>query len=284
MFFNLLAATEETASFSFTALMVTIGNWLVTTGLKVVLALLVFFILCKVINFITKKFDKFLEKKKVDKTLRVFISSWSRKILKVLLFVLMIGFLGVQTSAVSAAIASVGVTIGLALQGSLSNIAGGIIIVVLHPFRLDDYISANGVEGTVTQIDMFYTYILTPDNKEIVLPNGSLANSVITNVNTKDTRRLDLEFTIDYSANSDKAIELIKQCLTDSNLTLSDPAPLVTIKEHADSSIVILCRFWTKTSDYWAAKWYMMDNVKKSFDENSISIPFPQLDVHLKQN
>lgn len=284
MFLNLLAAEEGGSSFNFTDLLVKIGNWLITTGLKVVLALIVFFILCKVINALTKKFDKILDKKKVDKTLRMFVTSWSRRILKILLFVVMIGFLGVQTSAISAAVASVGVTIGLALQGSLSNIAGGIIIVVLHPFRIDDYISANGVEGTVTQIDMFYTYIITPDNKEIVLPNGSLANSVITNVNTKDTRRLDLDFTIDYGADTDKAIQLIKQCLVDSNLTLSDPAPLVTVKEHGDSSIVILCRFWTKTSDYWSAKWYMMDNVKKAFDANDISIPFPQLDVHVKQN
>ncbi|MDE6474884.1 MAG: mechanosensitive ion channel [Clostridia bacterium] len=268
----------------FAQLLTNIGNWLVTEGLKIVLALVIFAIYCAIIKAICKKLDKKLQKKNVDLTLRKVSIPWLKRILILLGFVCVLTYLGIETSAIAAAITSIGLTIGLALQGSLANFAGGVIIVVMRPYKIGDFIECDGQSGTVEDIKLFYTYLRTSDNKVIVIPNGVAGNSVVTNYNIKDTRRNDILFSISYDCDFEKAKSLIKECMDKNELILQDPAPFINIKEHADNAIVILARYFTKSDDFWAAHWYMMEAVKKTFDENGITIPYPQLDVHIKKD
>ena len=261
----------------------TIGNWVTTEGLKLVLVLIVLFIICKAINFVCKRLDKRLEKKKFDETLRHVLVPIIRRTLKVLIWVGAIGFLGFQTSAISAAILSIGTAIGLALQGSLSNFAGGLIVVALRPYKIGDFVSIDGSEGTVTEITLFYTYITTPDNKVIILPNSKTSNNAIVNFSKNKTRRNDIEFYISYEEDFEKARAAVQKVMDAHDKILQDPAPTTFVSKHGDSSIVILARYWTKTQDFWPTKFDMMAQVKKEFDEQNITIPFNQLDVHLDQ-
>nr|MDE5755698.1 mechanosensitive ion channel [Clostridia bacterium] len=236
---------------------------------------------CAIIKAICKKLDKRLQKKNVDLTLRKISVPWLKRILILLGFVCVLTYLGIETSAIAAAITSIGLTIGLALQGSLANFAGGVIIVVMRPYKIGDYIECDGQSGTVEDIKLFYTYLRTGDNKLIVIPNGVAGNSIVTNYNVHGTRRNDILFSISYECDFEKAKSLIKECMDKNELILQDPAPFINIKEHADNAIVILARYFTKSDDFWAAHWYMMEAVKKTFDENGVTIPYPQLDVHI---
>ena len=182
----------------FTELLQNIGNWITTEGLKLVIVLIVLFIFCKVINLVTRRIDRRLEQKKFDETLRHVLIPVVRRTLKVILFVVAIGYLGFQTSAISAAILSIGTAIGHALQGSLSNFAGGLIVVALRPYKIGDFITVDAAEGTVTEITLFYTYLTTPDNKVIILPNSKTSNTPIVNYSKNKTRRSDIEFSISY--------------------------------------------------------------------------------------
>ena len=261
----------------------TVGNWVTTEGLKLVLVLLVLFILCKVINFFCKKLDKRLEKKNFDLTLRHVLVPVIRRSLKVLIWVGAIGFLGFQTSAISAAILSIGTAIGLALQGSLSNFAGGLIVVALRPYKIGDFISVDTVEGTVTEITLFYTYLNTPDNKVVILPNSKTSNTAIINFTRNDIRRTDIEYNISYSEDFEKAQAVIQKVMDANDKILQDPAPKTFVSKHGESSITILARYWTANADFWPTKFEMMAAVKKEFDKQHITIPFNQLDVHVDQ-
>ena len=265
----------------FTQLLQTIGNWVTTEGLKLVVVLIAIFLACKIINFFTRRLDRRLEKKNFDETLRHVLVPVIRRVLKVLIWVVAIGYLGFQTSAISAAILSIGTAIGLALQGSLSNFAGGIIVVALRPYKIGDFISVDTAEGTVTEITLFYTYLTTPDNKVIILPNSKTSNTAIVNYSKNKTRRGDIKFSISYSQDIDKAQEVIQKVLDNHDKILQDPAPTTMVMEHADSAIIINARYWTKTGDYWPTRFDLMEEVKKAFDANNITIPFNQLDVHL---
>lgn len=260
-------------------------NWLSTAGVKIVIGFFALFIFFKIINALFRRIDKKLEAKNFDLTLRKVLVTWLRRIIKFLGIVCLISFLGVETSGIAAAIASVGVTVGLALQGSLSNLAGGVIIIVLRPFKIGDFIEVEDECGTVENIEIFHTYIRTPDNKVVILPNGKTANDIIVNYSMKDTRRIDLTFSISYENDYDKAKELILDLMNSNDQILKDPAPMVALTEHGNSSINILARFWTNNNDdYWNSKFYMLEQVKKSFDQNNIEIPYPQVDVHIKEN
>lgn len=272
------------ADIDFASLLTNVGNWLITEGLKIVIAVAVFAVFCAIVKAICKKIDKKMQKKNVDLTLRRISVPWLRRILILLGFVCVLTYLGIETSAIAAAITSVGLTIGLALQGSLANFAGGVIIVIMRPYKIGDYIECDGQSGTVEDIKLFYTYLRTSDNKVIVIPNGVAGNSIVTNYNVKDTRRNDILFSISYDCDFEKAKTLIKECMDKNELILQDPAPFINIKEHADNAIVILARYFTKSDDFWPAHWYMMEAVKKTFDENGITIPYPQLDVHIKKD
>lgn len=253
-------------------------------GKLIIVALLIWFIGKKVIFLALKLAKRALEKGKVDDGVQSFLMSLMRIILYGVLIVILAGTVGIETGSIVALLGSAGLAIGLALQGSLSNFAGGVLILVLKPFRIGDYIVANGMEGTVTGIDIFYTRLLTVDNRMVVLPNGTLSNSNLINVTHEATRRVDLVASVDYSSD----IKAVKSILFDiaSNLEYSfedEGHPVqVYVDKYADSSVDVGMRFWVKAEDYWTAKWAATEQIKEKFDQAGISIPFNQLDVMIK--
>lgn len=257
------------------------GEWIVTEGLKIVIALIIFALFCAIIKAICKKIDKSLQKKHVDETIRKISIPWVRRIIIFIGFATLLTYLGIETSSIAAAITSIGLTIGLALQGSLSNFAGGVVVIVMRPYKIGDFIEIEDESGTVEDIKLFYTYLRTGDNKIIVIPNSKAGNSIITNFSKQGTRRDDITFSISYNNDFEKAKMAIRECINNCPQILTDPEPLVNISNHGQSSIDILARFYTKTDDFWTAHWYMMEAVKKAFDKYEISIPYPQLDVHI---
>ena len=193
-------------------------------------------------------------------------------------------YVGIDTSGLTALIASFGVCVGLAVNGALSNLAGGVLIIVTRPFKVDDYIEAQGVSGTVDEIRITSTKIITPDNKVIYIPNGALSTGTIVNYSEKDTRRVEHTFSIAYENDAVAAMELLKSIVNSHELVLQDPAPTVRMSSHGESSINIVVRVWTKSSDYWTVHFDLLETVKAEFDKAGISIPYNQLDVHIKND
>ena len=256
-------------------------EWCVNVGVKLIISIIVLIISFKIINFIAKKITKRLEARKADATLSRVLVNVTRLSLKILIVLCLVGYLGVQTSSIAAVITSLGVGVGLAVQGTLSNFAGGIIIVLMRPFKLDDFIIAQGEKGTVEDIKLFYTTLRTPDNRVVFIPNGSLANGVIVNNSIKDIRRLDIVMSVSYDSNVDLAKNLLKKCMNDNNLVLKDQPIFAEVSEYGNSSIDITTRCWIKNSDYWTVNFQLLKDFKDAFDENHIDIPFNQLDVNI---
>ena len=224
-----------------------------------------------------------LRKNKVDISLRRFLASLVEGILKVLVFVAAIGMLGVQTTSFIAVLGAAGLAVGLALQGSLSNFAGGVLIILFKPFKVGDYIAAQGHEGSVHSIQIFCTVINTTDNKRIIIPNGDLSNGSVVNFTAEKTRRIDMTFGIGYNDDIQKAKDIMMKLMKTHKLILKDPAPFIGLAELADSSINFTVRSWGKTSDYWTIYFDLNEQVKAAFDKEGISIPYPQQDVHMYQ-
>jgi small conductance mechanosensitive channel len=261
----------------------TILNWCLNTGIKVLIALVVLFISFRVVTVISRKIAKKGDKDKYDKTVMKTLAYLFNIGLKVVIAICLVGYVGIDTSGLTALVASFGVCIGLAVNGALSNVAGGVLIIVTRPFKIDDFIEAQGVCGTVEDIHMVCTKLRTPDNKVVYLPNGALSSGNIINYSEKDTRRVDFTFSIAYDADFEKAKAIVLDLLVNHELTLDDPAPFVRVSEHGASSINITARAWVKSADYWTVNFDTIEAVKKAFDENGIEIPFDQLDVHVKQ-
>lgn len=235
--------------------------------------------------FVSKGLDKVKASKKnsLDETVVKFVKQVVKIGLYVLLFTIVLSILGIPSSSIIAVIGTAGVAIGLALQGSLSNVAGGFVLMITKPFKIGDYILVGGVEGTVEQISILHTQLVTGTNQAVFIPNGTAVGATIINNSAKDKRRVDLAFSISYDDDFEKAQEVIKQVLKSQPKVLSDPAPLVRMSEHAASSIVIAVRPWCKTADYWDVYFDTTEKVRAAFIENNISIPFDQLDVHVVQ-
>lgn len=261
----------------------TVINWLTTEGLKLVIGLVVLFIGFKFANLISRSVKKRMEKKKRDKTIMAVVYQVIRKGLKLLIFLAFLGYVGIDTAGIGTIIASAGVAIGLALQGSLANFAGGIIILIMRPFKLGDYIECQGESGTVEEINIFYTNLVTPDNKVVMIPNGALINGNITNYSRKELRRVDFTFSISYDEDFERAKEVILNVVNEMEKVLQKPAPFVRLNRHGESTIDICTRVWVNNSDYWDVYFDMMEQIKKKFDEAKIEIPYNQLDVHLKK-
>ena len=278
-----LTETTQAPAIDWNAVISSFVQWCITTGIKLIIGLLLLSITFRLVNRITKKMYLKLQAKDADETISKVITSTIRLIAKVIIVISFIGYIGIETASITAAIASLGLALGLALQGALSNVAGGIIIVFTRPFRLGDYITSNGESGTVENIKLFYTEIVTPDNKVIHIPNGSLANNVIVNVTAKDIRRVDMMFSVSY----DTDLELAKKCLLDlvtsHEKVLTEKEPFVSVKEHGESSINFTVRCWCNKNDYWDIYWYMMSQVPVAFAKNNIEIPYNKLDVHIKK-
>jgi small conductance mechanosensitive channel len=264
-------------------LLAKLGEFCATTGIKIIgaiLVLLIGFALVKWVLGLIKKGKKFAKLAPNTQTLII-------DIVMVALYVLVIAIaactLGVSETAIASVITSCGLVVGLALQGSLSNFAGGVMIILTRPFKVDDYIEAQGYSGTVEEIRITNTKIVTPDNKVIYIPNGALSSGSIINYSEKDLRRLEFVFCIGYADDYPKTKEIIENILYSHPLTLKDKEIFVRMAEHGSSSINIKARAWVKNSDYWNVYFDITEAVKKAFDENGIEIPFNQLDVHIKQ-
>lgn len=264
------------------ALLNTVVGWLTNTGVKIVVSILILIISFKIINVISKKIEKKGDGKKSDKTIMKTLGYIVKVGLKIVVVICLIGYLGIDTSGLTALVASLGVCVGLAVNGALSNLAGGVLIILTRPFKIDDYIEALGYSGTVVDIHITNTKLLTPDNKVVYLPNGTLANGEIVNYSEKDIRRVDFSFSIGYGDDFEKAKDIIKNICNEHELILKDPAPFVRVKEHGASSINITTRVWTKNADYWTVYFDLMESVKTAFDKEGIEIPFNQIDVHVK--
>ncbi len=256
-------------------------KWATTTGLRLLIAIVVMIISFKIINVVSKKIYKHLEKKHADATLSKVLTNTAKIGLKVLILLGLIGYVGIETASVSAIIASMGVGISLAVQGTLSNFAGGVIIIVMRPFKLGDFITSNNQSGTVEDIKLFYTQIVTPDNKVIYIPNGSLANNVIVNASVKDTRRVDIVMSVSYDSDIDLVKQISRKVLEECELVLKSPECLVEVGNYGDSGIEIYVRGWCNRPDYWKTYYRLMYDLKMAYDEYHISIPYNQIDVHI---
>ncbi len=252
-------------------------------GIRVLLAIVVFFIGSKLIKVVRKMVKKSLTRANAEKGVVQFLDSFIKAGLYFVLILLIASSFGVDAASVVALLGSAGVAVGLAIQGSLSNLAGGVLILLLHPFKVGDYIKedTNGNEGTVEEIQLFYTRLVTPENKIIIMPNGTLANSSLTNMTFAPDRRLDIRVGISYDADIKKAKEVIRDVLERDIAIIKEKEHCVYVDELADSAVILGVRCWFKNEEYWEGKWRITENIKYALDENEIPIPYPQLDVHV---
>ena len=259
------------------------GQLVIQYAPKFILAIVVLIVGWKVINWFVKRLEKPMKKKKMDASLKYFLKSLIGISLKVMLVISVISMIGVETTSFIAVLGAAGLAVGLALQGSLANFAGGALILTLKPFGVGDFIEAQGHMGTVKKIEIFNTYINTPDNQVVVIPNGILSNGVIKNFSKEDTRRIDLTFGIDYTDDMDKAKKILHKITKKYKTVLKEPEPFIRVTALADSSVNITYRVWTKSSDWWSTRVDIIEDVKKEFDKGKISIPYPQMEVHMKK-
>ena len=250
-------------------------------GVKILAGLVVLIIGFRVINFIEKKLKK-RKLSKIDQSVKTFIISFITIALKVLLVVIFLSVVGVPMASLVTIVGSCAVAIGLALQGGLSNIAGGLMILIFKPFKVGDYIKTGEFEGTVKSITMFYTVIVTIDNKVVQLPNGNLSNNNIVNFSANPERRIDIDLSVSYSSDIDKVKKIVNKVIESNELILKDKENMIRLKKHDESALVFTLRAWVNTPDYWTVYFDLMETIKKEFDSNGIEIPFNQIDVHMK--
>ena len=261
----------------------TLWNWAKTTGVKILIAIVVLIVSFFIIKVVTNRIKKRMQKnKKVDKTISKTLLRCGNILAKILVIVALVSYLGIDTSGVTALITSLGVCVGLAVNGALSNLAGGFLILITRPFKIDDFIEAEGYSGTVIDIRITDTKIRTPDNKIIYLPNGKLSAAEIVNYSEEATRRVDITFGISYDNDFEKAKSILMDLSNQHAKVLKDPAPSVRMSEQGDSSINLTLKVWVLNGDYWDVKFDLLEAAKKAFDENHIEIPYNQLDVHIK--
>jgi small conductance mechanosensitive channel len=252
-------------------------------GPSLVYALIVFIVGLWVIKMITRGVKRVIQKSEIDDSLTTFLSSLVSMILKVILVITVIDMVGIQATSFIAILGAAGLAVGMALSGTLQNFAGGVMILVFKPFKVGDYIDAQGHAGTVNQIQIFNTILKTPDNKTIIIPNGGLSTGSMVNYSTEETRRVDFTFGIGYSDDIDKAKGILNELVEKDSRILKDPAHMIAVSELADSSVNFVVRVWVNSGDYWGVHFDMIEAVKKAFDEKGVSIPFPQRDIHLFQ-
>jgi small conductance mechanosensitive channel len=258
-------------------------EYLVPFVINMALALVVFVVGRIVARAVVRLIDRLMERSKVDASLRKFLGSLSYALLLVIVVIATLERLGVQTTAAVAVLGAAGLAIGLALQGSLGNFASGVMLIVFKPFRVGDVVQVAGQIGTVNAIDIFNTEITTADNRKIIVPNGQVTGGIIENITAHDTRRIDMVFGVGYGDDIEKARKLILGVLQADPRVLAEPVPLVAVAELADSSVNFFVRPWCATTDYWSLKFALTERIKQQFDDNGVTIPFPQRDVHLHQ-
>ena len=252
-------------------------------GVNIISALIILFIGNLIVKAVANSVSKVLQRKKMDRAVVEFVHGLVRYLLFVIVLIAALGRLGVQTASVVAVIGAAGLAVGLALQGSLSNFAAGVLIVAFRPFKSGDYVEIGGVAGSVDSIQIFQTVLTTPDNKMVVVPNGSVIGSPITNYSRHDTRRIDLMIGVSYNADLQKTKALLTKICESDERVLKEPGVQVGVHTLADSSVNFVVRPWVSTADYWNVYFDLMQAIKEGLDNEGIEIPFPQMDVHMNK-
>lgn len=253
----------------------------VAYGPRLALAIVTLFIGLWIIGAICRGVNAGFERSGMEVTLRSFLNSMISIGLKVLLLISVASMVGIETTSFIAVLGAAGLAVGLALQGSLANFAGGVLILIFRPYKVGDFIDAAGVSGSVKRIEIFSTILTTPDNKTIIVPNGAVSNGAITNFSTQDTRRVDIVFGIGYDDDLKKGKQILTDLINADDRILKDPEPQIVISNLGDSAVDITTRSWVNAADYWGVYFDLLENGKLALDENGISIPYPQTDVHL---
>ncbi|UCD17032.1 MAG: mechanosensitive ion channel [Candidatus Zixiibacteriota bacterium] len=258
-------------------------DWATLYGIKIIGAITIVVLGRIVVGFLTGLVRRLMRKSNAEETLTRFVSSLTKIGLMTFIFIAALGTLGVQTASFVAVIGAAGLAIGFALQGSLANFASGVMLIIFRPFKAGDYVDAGGTSGSVEAIQIFNTILKTPDNKKVIIPNSKITGDSITNYSAMENRRIDMVFGIGYGDDIKKAKETLERILAEDSRILKDPAPVVAVSELADSSVNFVVRPWTKTSDYWSVYFNITERVKLTFDQEGISIPFPQQDIYMHQ-
>ncbi len=253
-------------------------------GPKLLLALIVLIVGLWIVNRVVRVMNAGMQRSNTEPTLSKFLSSLVSIGLKALLLISVASMVGIETTSFIAILGAAGLAVGLALQGTLANFAGGVLVLLFKPYKVGDFVDAQGVAGSVAEIQIFNTVIRTGDNKTIIVPNGAISNGIITNFSTQATRRVDFVFGIGYGDDITKAKSILARLFADDHRTLDDPAVLIVVSELADSSVNITVRAWVEAADYWGLYFDMLETVKQTFDAEGISIPYPQRDVHMISN
>ena len=259
-----------------------VKTYAVPLGLKLLAAVVVLILGRWVVKLIKKWMANGLMSRHGDATLHSFLSNLVSVVLYFFLIMAIVGILGINTSSLVALLASAGLAVGMSLGGTLQNFAGGVLIIMFRPFKVGDFIAAQGMEGVVSEIQIFNTHLLTTDNKEVILPNGALATGVMTNYSKQGTRRVDWLFSIAYGDDYDKAKTVLRGLCDEDSRILKSPEPFIQLSKLNDSSVDITVRAWVNSSDYWAVFFSMNEKVYKTFAAEGLNIPFPQMDVHMK--
>jgi small conductance mechanosensitive channel len=259
-----------------------VKTYVVPLGLKLLAAVIVLVLGRWVIKMIKKWMANGLMSRHGDATLHSFLSNLVSVVLYFFLIMAIVGILGINTSSLVALLASAGLAVGMSLGGTLQNFAGGVLIIMFRPFKVGDFIAAQGMEGIVSEIQIFNTHLLTTDNKEVILPNGALATGVMTNYSKQETRRVDWLFSIAYGDDYDKAKRVLRGLCDEDSRILKTPEPFVQLSKLNESSVDITVRAWVNSADYWAVFFSMNEKVYKTFAAEGLNIPFPQMDVHMK--
>lgn len=248
---------------------------------KLALAILTLIIGLWIVSIIINTIKRLMAKKEIDAALQTFLGGMLSITLKIMLVISVMGMVGIEMTSFVAILGAAGLAIGLALSGTLQNFAGGVLILILKPYKIGDVVEMQGYTGKVTEIQIFNTVLHTPDNKKVIIPNSPIATGSLVNYSSMPTRRVDLSYGIGYNDDIDKAREVLLKVINSNKLVLKDPEPFIAVAELGDSSVNFAVRLWVNAADYWTVAFFMNENVKKAFDKENISIPFPQMDVHL---
>ena len=253
----------------------------VDLAINIGIAIAIFYVGKLVVSLIVRGMRKVMQRQEIDKTLETFVGNLVRMVLMVVVVIAAISQLGIETTSFIAIFGAAGLAVGLALQGSLSNFAAGVLIVLFRPYRVGDFVEAAGISGVVEQVQILTTVLRTGDNKQIIVPNGQIMDSIITNYSANATRRVDMVVGVSYEDDLDKVRATIEELIAAEDRILDDPAPTIAVSALADSSVNFVVRPWVKTPDYWGVMFDLTEAIKKRFDQEGISFPFPQQDVHL---
>lgn len=276
-------SVEQLFSVDYSQLIDKLLEGALVVGLKIIAALVIYYIGRWIVRRVMKFMDKIYEKKSVEKSLRSFLSGVVKVLLYLVIVLIIIQVLGINTTSLVAMLASAGLAIGMALSGTLQNFAGGVMILLLRPYRIGDYIDAQGEEGTVRKIGLFSTEIITVDNRIIYIPNSSISTSVIDNYSTSEMRRVDWTVSVEYGTDPEKVRKVLVDMLKSDSRVAADPAPVVFLVNLANSSVDFSARAWCKNGDYWSLKFDIQERIYVELPKNGINFPFPQLDVNLKK-